>query len=361
MKSQKQIIILLVITASLTSFLAGYLFMQSNGQSDQVIQQQRGQLIDRFEGVNSSDTPTPLAPGLYQASTDLALAPVNAADSDSVLYYHPDTGFVSKLDLESRSNDVISQASLPGLIRVIWSPDRNRVIIVSKSRSGFDYAYFDYTTRAHGSLGANILDAAFSPDSNKIAVVTGPQGGENNIQIEDLDGQNPKIILKTRLNNIKLFWPAENLISFTADDESGGTRSIYATDEQGNLSDLVDELDNSDTNWSPGGLKLIYSDLENNVVVLHLFDPASEQDQVLPIQTTASNCAWTMDQKNLLCAEENAGQTSIAKIGLADDSVQTLFSNLIITPNKAFLSHLEDFLILISASDQTIWTVKLGN
>ncbi len=359
MTSQKQLIILIVITASLTSFLVGYLLTQPSRQSADVVQQQRGALIDRFSSVTDSSTPTPLPPGLLQATTDAALASANAPDSDAVLYYHPDNGHVSKLDLETRLNTVISSAQLTGLTDVIWSPDKNRVITVSRSAKGPVYKYFDYTTHENGLLGANIKDAVFSPDSQRVALVRS-LGDESDIEIADFDGKNSQTISKTHLANIHLSWPSDHLLSFIADDAGTGTQSLYTLTESGDLGALVDGQNNISARWSPDGSKFLYSDQENGSVVLRLFDIASQQAQDVPFQTTATNCAWLLDQRSAICAVEAQGETSIDQITFADLSTKTLFSNLIISPQEVFLSHLEDFLILTSAGDQSLWELKLA-
>ncbi|GEM_PF-2361762 len=358
MNNQKQLIILIVITASLTSFLAGYLLTQPAKNNSAIIEQQRGALIDRFNGVVGSATSTPLPPGLLQASSDSTLAPTNASDADAVVYYHPNTGIVSKLDLETRTNTIISTASLPHLIRVIWSPNKNRVITISRTSNRFNYAYFEYTTHAHGNLGTTIKDVVFSPDSKRIALVRNG-GGDSAIETADFDGKNPKTIFKTRLNNIKLFWLSDHTLAFTADDTDAGTQSLYTLTETGDLTQLVGGVIGLVVRWSPDGSKLLYSDQESGGTVLYQFDVASKQSKPLPIQTTATNCAWSLDQKKILCAVQNQGETSIVQILTANNSSSVLFSNLIITPQDVFLSHLENFLVITSATDQSLWAVKL--
>lgn len=356
--SQKQLIVLIVITASLTSFLAGYLLTQPSRQSADIIQQ-RGALIDRFSGITDNSAPTPLPPGLLQATTDTSLAPTNAPNSDAVLYYHLDNGHVSKLDLETRANTLISTAQLTGLTNVIWSPDKNRVITVSRSSAGPVYKYFDYTTHENGSLGANITGAVFSPDSRQVALVRSA-GGDSNIETTDLNGKNSLVVLKTRLNNIHLFWPSDHILSFTASDVDMGNQSLYTVSESGDLTQLIGGENNLSIRWSPDGTKFLYSDVEDGNVILRLFDIASGQSQDLPVQTTATNCAWLLDQRSAICATEIQGETSINQITFAGMTTKILFSNLIISPKDVFMSHLEDFLIIISAGDQSIWELKLA-
>ena len=357
MNNQKQLIILIIITASLTSFLAGYLLTQPSRQSADVVQQQRGALIDRFSNITDNSTPTPLPAGLLQTTTDPALATTNAPDSDAVLYYHPDNGHVSKVNLETRLNTVISTAQLTGLTDVIWSPDKNRVITVSRSSKGPVYKYFDYTSHENGSLGANIKDAVFSPDSQRVAILQSA-GGDSDIEIADFTGKNPRTILKTRLNNIRLSWPSAHTLAFTATDDAG-TQSLYMVSDTGELAQLLEEMDGLSVRWSPDGTKALYSDKENSANVLYLLDTASGQSQVLPVQTSATTCAWMLNQSSAICAVEIQGQTEVDQVNLADLSMKTLFSNLIISPQNVFLSHLEDFLMMTSAGDQSIWELKL--
>lgn len=360
MADQKQLIILIVITASLTSFLAGYLLTQPPKNANTIIKEQRGALIDRFSNIDDGSTPTPLPPGLFQITTDEALAPTNAPDSDAVLYYHSLNGFVSKAELETRTSTPVSTTELKGLSNVIWSPDKNRVITVSRSSTGPTYKYFDYTNRQNGLLGTNIKDAIFSPDSRRIAVVRST-GGDSNIEVSDFEGKNSQIILRTRLSNIKLSWPNENYISFVAGDTDSNTQSLYTVSLNGNLRKLAGEGDGLTARWSPDGTKLLYSVQENKEVVLRVFDVVSNQSQKLPIQTSANTCAWSLNQSSVICAVETAGQTSINKINLTNITSEILFSNLIISPKEVFMSHLEDFLIIINTGDQSIWAVKLAN
>lgn len=360
MASQKQLIILIVITASLTSFLAGYLLTQPSRQSANILQQQRGALIDRFSNITDDSTPTPLPSGLLQATNNPVLAPTNAPDSNAILYYHPDNGHVSKLDLETRANTIISTAQLTGLTSVIWSPNKNRVITVSRSSTGPIYKYFDYTNHENGFLGTSIKDAVFSPDSQRVALVRSA-GGDSAIEITDFTGKNPQTVLKTRLNNLRLSWPSNHLLSFITTDPNTNTQSLYTVSEGGDLNRLLDSMYGLSVRWSPDGSKLLYSDKENNDTVLRIFDIASQQSQDLPFQTSATNCAWLLDQRSAICAVESQGETSINQITFADNSVKTLFSNLIISPKEVFMSHLEDFLVIISAGDQSLWELKLAN
>lgn len=358
MRDQKQLIILIIVASSLASFLAGYILTQTPKQSASILSEQRGALIDRFDGVVEKTTPTPLPAGLLKTSADSALSPVNLSGSDTLLYYHPDNGFVSKIDLETRKTTLISTTQLSDITNVIWSPDRNRVVTSSRTSNGLLYAYFDYTTRKHGTLGYNIKSVAFSPDNNSI-VVFKSLGQDNQIQTSDFDGKNPKMLLKTRLQNIEVSWPAQNLISFSADDAGTTARSLYTLTETGNLNQLLTGKNQLMVNWSPDGSKLIYSSRDGTSVNLKLFNVPSKESSPMPITVSAKNCDWTNTQDSVICAVQEEGETSIIRTNIYSTTRDILFSHLIITPEEVFLSHSNNFLIIKSLADTGIWAVKL--
>ncbi|MEK9158370.1 MAG: hypothetical protein AAB638_04295 [Patescibacteria group bacterium] len=358
MVNQKQLLILIIVASSLTSFLGGYLLTQKPSQSSAILSQQRGALIDRFDGVTGNSTPTPLPPGLLRASSDISLSPINSREDNTVLYYHPDNGFVSKIDLETRRSTLISTTQLSGTADVIWSPNRNRVITLSRNSNGITYKYFDYTTREHGTLSSNTKSVAFSPDSGSLVSVKS-QNNETLIQTSDFNGRNPKTILKTRLDNIEVAWPNIDTISFTANDANESSRSLYTLSAVGDLSQLLSGEDDLDVKWSPDGSKFIYSSQTTGGVALRIFVVASKESWTLEPQTSSNNCAWPSIQSSIVCAVQQEGETSIIQIPLSSRVPKILFSNLIITPKEAFLSQLENFLVIINAQDQSIWAVKL--
>ncbi len=358
MPSQKKLIILIIISASLTSFLAGYLLTRPEISSD-IIEQQRGSLIDRFSDVGANASPTPLPPGLLQATTDASLAATNSADENSIIYYHPINGYVSKLGLERRDNTLVSTVQLTGLVNVIWSPDKSKVVTVSRGSAGFVYKYFDYISHENGLLGTNIKSVVFSPDGKQIALVRSA-GGDSLIQIADCTGKESATILKTRLTNVNLSWPTANTISFTANDNEATSQSLYLLTLGGDLSQIIESEDGLSARWSPDGTKLLYSTSQDSKIISRIFDTHSKQSKILPVSTSANNCTWLLDGGSILCAVEYQGQTSVSKISVLENiPPQILFSNLIITPQNVFMSHLQDFLVIISASDQSIWALKL--
>lgn len=358
MKNSKTLLALLLIIASSTSFLAGYVLTKGSRGQGAFLQEQRGMLIDRFDGVSDAATPTPLPPGMLQAVPRAVLSPTNGMKADTILYYQAENGYVSSLDLETRSTAVISTTAPARLDRVIWSPDKNRVVTVSRSNAGFRYSYFDYVTREHGDLGPDIQDVVFSPDSDKIAIVRAP-GGESAIQIADFNGKNLRTLLKTRLLDIRLSWPSPETLSFSALDTLSNTKSLYVLGTDGDLSRLIEGEDGLTVRWSPDGSRFLYSSQGAGTMTIHMFTVASKRSQKLPVNAASQQCAWKTDQQAVICAIQTGGETSVIRISTIDNSPSVLFSHLIITPQEVFLSNQENFLVMTSAADSSLWAVKL--
>ncbi len=353
MAPQKQLTILIAVAASLVSFLGGYLLTRPSVKVSAVLQEQRGSLIDRFDGVVQTATPTPLPPGLLQASDQTVISPTNTLDEESILYYS--TNGVFKLNLETRKSTIISDTLFSGLVRVIWSPDRNRVITVSQKTQGQVYSYFDYTTHEHGVLGSNIADAVFSPDSSQIAIARSPGSGEGTIEVAGFNGKNPKTILRTRLQGIKLYWPQQNLISFSAGDADQDTQSLYSLGIDGGLDQIVGGADHLSVRWAPSGVRVLYSTDSR----LYLYDLQTKESYSFLSSATAENCDWKNDSLYFVCAEQTGGETSVISLSVQNQSSKILFSHLIITPDSVFFSRQENFLVIVSAANHTPWAVKL--
>jgi hypothetical protein len=353
---RKEYSALIILTALLGSALVGFYLTQPQGDNGVLIGQQA--VLGRFTGNldQTQSTMLPLPDGLFQISTDRVIAP--AADPiipDGILYYHADNGFVSRADISSRENTFISETSLPGLRNVIWSPDRRQVITVFPGGNGQTFQYFDYQSRSHRELPSSVVDAVFSPDGAMLALAQQSTAGTE-IVIGNSDGTNPSVLLKTRLPHIVLYWPQPHLLSFSSTDDNG-LASAYLLSDTGELTRVVDSETGLRVNWSPDGSVLLYSTSQEGLVS---YKPGTAASFQYGSSYTAKLCGWYSDNQNLACAQEESGELKINKLKLGLASSETIASNLIISPDRLFLTPDEQFLILLSASDHTLYGLKIG-
>jgi len=284
----------------------------------------------------------------------MVISPVAESIGNGVLYYHANNGFVSRADIASRQSTLVSQATLPGLRDVIWSPDRQWVVTVFSAQHGQSYQYFNYQTHAHGTLPSSVIGATFSPDSSSLAMAE-QMGDETDILTGQPDGANAQVILKTHLPHVSISWPQAHTLALTTKDDTG-VASMYLLGDDGGLTKIIDSETGLHTVWSPDGSKVLYSTTEEGLMS---YAPESNQYASQPIATTADQCVWHADNQSVLCAVDVKGETNIESLRVGDTSAQTIASNLIISPEKLFLSSDEKFMVILSGSDHTLYGLKL--
>ena len=349
---KKEFSILIMLSALLGSSLTGYFLTRPGGGGTDILNRQSATL-GRFSGdLNGGQASTlPIPDGLFQISTDAALSP--AADADgSIVYYHAENGFVSRVEIESRRNILVSQTALPGLRNIIWSPDRQKVVTVFSGPQGLVFQYFDYRSYAHGDL-PNVTDAAFSPDNNRLALVQ-QTGNGSNIVLAGTDGSNPVTILKTRLSHASVVWQSEKTLSLITRDDTG-VFNMYLLSDGGALTKVIDGETRLKAAWSPDGSKLLYSTAESGLTIL---DPMAGSRTQQNLAAEADLCAWRPGNQRIICAVDDRGTTRIEEFepGQASRSVA---SELIISPEKIFLSSDEKFLVLLSQSDHSLYGLRM--
>ena len=352
---RKEHSILITVSALLCAMLIGYFLTRPSNQQDEVLNRQAAAL-GRFSGTLDQGLATtlPLPDGLFQVATDIVLAPVADPTSSDILYYHADNGFVSRADIASRQSTLISQTALPGLRDVIWSPNRIWVVTTFSGQGGPVFQYFNYQIRIHGTLPASVVGAAFSPDSSLLALAQ-QIGDQTDIIIAQPDGTDQRTILKTHLAHVTISWPQAHTLALTAKDDIG-LASLYLLADNGGLTKIIDSETGLRTNWSPDGSKLLYWTAEGGLMI---YDIAINQYHAQALATTADRCAWYANGQSIICAIDDKGETKIQRLNLADNSIQTIVSNVIISPERMFLSSDQNFLIILSGNDHTLYALKL--
>jgi len=352
---KKEYTILILVSALFCSILVGY-YLTRPVQNQKLVNEQAA--LGRFTGDlgTAEATTLPVPDGLFQISNDVVLAPVADEAGQGILYYHAENGFVSRADIESRQNTVISNSALPGLRDVIWSPNQNQVVTVFSGQARPIFQYFNYETRDHGSLPASVVSAAFSPDGNQLALIES-FGDQNNVIISKTDGTSAQTILKTHLAHISIAWPKTQALALTAKDDVG-VATFYLLSLEGGLTKIIDSESGLRTAWSHDGSKLLYSTLEEGLVI---YDINTGLYGRLPLDVAADKCSWYADSLSIACAVEEKGEIKLQKLSLSNNSILTIASNLIISPSKLFFSPDQKFLVILSAGDHTLYALKVAN
>lgn len=346
---KKEYSILIVLSALMGSAVVGYVLTKPGSGAD--LTGSQAAALGRFSGnlTGTQETTLPVPDGLFQINKEAAIAPAGEG-LDDVIFYHTSNGFVSRVDIPTRKGEILSQTALPGLRDVIWSPNRQKVVTVF---SGPVFQYYNYQTGDNGDLPAGVSDAVFSPDGNSLALVF-QTGAGSDIVITNTDGTNPRLVLKTRLPNIKVQWPSPESLSFITKDDTG-LASLYLLTPKGDLTKVIDEENGLRAVWSANGRQVLYSTLESGLVI---YDTETSSRQRQSLLARADLCVWALVD-DVICALDDKGTTRIEKLNSKDGQVSTLATNLIIYPKQILISSDGQFLVIQSQSDLSLYGLKL--
>lgn len=203
-------------------------------------------------------------------------------------------------------------------------------------------------------LNKNIKDVVFSKDGRKIAYhyFAGPDNG--NISISNPDGSNFKIILKTRVQKLELFWPNNNTLSFYNLDEPADLFSLGISSQE--LLKITGPLYNFSAQWAPDGKTVIYSgSVSPNAEVKLFWHNPKEQTYVdLELSALASGCAWSVDNNTIFCSDKSG----FWKVDIKNQTKENIYQNPAYLAQKIILPPLENYLVFKN-KDGLIYSLPL--
>lgn len=235
------------------------------------------------------------------------IAPTISADGQKVKYYAKDNGNVYESRFNGTGLTRTSNAALPGLLKVLWSPDKNQVVSIFKdAQVGARKVYYSYATGVSKPLSSSIQFIAWSPKGDKIAYQFFDETrNANSISIADPDGSSFKNIFQTRLRDLIIEWPKADIIAFRS-KPSGLAQSIFfgLNPETGGITKILSTVYGLSALWSPNGEKVLFSQTNENGQDLNLYltDAQGADKKPAGANTFAEKCVWASDNKTIFCA-----------------------------------------------------------
>ncbi len=319
---------------------------------------------------------------LKPISQEKVIAPTLTSDGQKVKYYIQN-GQVLETDFNGLETKKISEKTLNGLLKIIWSPDKEKVIGIFNENNSIKKIFFNYANEQSSTLNSNIGFISFSPDSKKIAYqYTDPQSGQSNISIADPDGQNWKTIFKTRAENLIVEWPEKEKISLRTLPSGLAPGLLYTLkSNSGDFLKILSDKYGLIAKWSTKGDKILYSmvNTEAKNPKLFLFDTNNQQEKSLEINGLADKCVFAKDNQTIFCAlpqefSDNAiwpddyykgliiVNDDFYKINLETGKKTKIAQSTLETGYDAqelFLSPQEDYLFFINRRDGLLYSLKL--
>lgn len=361
---QKLLTGLIVVFAFLAAFLSGY-FLSRNGLPDKEVNSSNNNtvnILDKFVEKSGAfeNIPSQKNPVLLSKNRVASFTLLNTGHT--VLYYEKGTGRMFGINLNADEEENISTNSLTNFIKTIWSPDRQKVVSQFYSPSGTQYKYYDLQTKKSVLLNS-LRQPAFSPDGNHIVSFTRSSDAPDiyTIVVSEPDGSVLKKLFSTRLSSVTLYWPQDNLLAFEVADNRSYSKLFSLTKDK-SIGEILSNVLNLKILWSPSGQFLLFSKMGDNGQTELLYkNIMNNRETLLPITTVASKCAWSIDEKTIVCAMPtvSGGGEDIYEVNILDGTKQLLSLLPNIQVQEILLSNTSDHAIFLNSYDEKLYSLKI--
>lgn len=329
-------------------------------------------------------TPSPTLK-IKAISTEKVLAPTLSAEGTKVVYYSQYNGNVWQSAFDGSGLTRISSAVLENLKKIIWSPDKTKVVgIYQDEQENITKNIYNYTTGIVSSLNPYVQEIAWAPTSDAIAYqYTNDITGDNNISIANPDGTNWQNIFQTRMKNVNLDWIGSEIAFYEKPSGLVQSSLFLLNPLTKNLTKALSNVYGMAVKRSPQGDKLLYSKTtsagKNINLYVALKDGSGETNT--GIAGFVEKCVWSQDNRTIFCAiPKNLSGTEILPddfykdIFVSDDefwkiNLETGEKTILLEPwergegtydaIELFLSPLEDYLFFVNKHDGLLYSIEL--
>ena len=348
-----------------------------------------GELPDGEEGEEEEEEEEEITPRpelkVKAISTERVLAPTLSADGLRVIYYSQYNGNVWQSAFDGSSLIKISSVVLDDLAKIIWSPDKIKVIsIYHDAEENISKSFYDYNTGKVALLDPSIQESAWSPNSDKIVYqYTNELIDVNNLGTANPDGTNWQNIFQVRMKNINLDWIGSE-IAFYEKASGLALSSLFLLDlPTKELTKILSNTYGMAIKWSPQGNKILYSktNSEGKHIGLYVILKDGSKEANIQTSTLAEKCAWSQDDRSIFCAvpkiigiDEVLPDNFYKGSFISDDefwkiNLETGERTILLEPWEKgeeiynaidlFLSPLEDYLFFVNKLDGLLYSVEL--
>lgn len=158
--------------------------------------------------------------------------------SGKAIFYEEFDSTVYEADLDGKNKKEL--ARIPNASGILFNPNGKGLIAEVPGKGSPTTAYFDLENNRKTELPKNIRSAAFSPDGEKLAYYFyDDKTGRGNISTAEPDGLNSGSIFLTRIKDLNLAWPENELLVFYP--KSGGGQAFSVMPDGNNFRRLDDE------------------------------------------------------------------------------------------------------------------------
>lgn len=297
----KRLIILIAIITGIVIFVGLILWLLFRTPTEQPLVTE-----EPFE----EEITTPITPpGEEERFTVFKLSDVAvvspAISGSKVLYYSKLNGNVYETDFEGKNTTAKTNINIPDIITTVWSYDKSKAINIYKENDVVKKVLFDFVTQKAVQLDSRINWVTFAPNKDKIAYqFVDRQLGTNKIATADPSGINFQSIFPIRMENVRVYWPSDDLITITTPTSglvSGTALSKKISEPASGLNKIINSANGLTIKYSTDGTRLLYSATDSFGHNPALYLTANNLTNTLNMNTLSDKCAFSQ-ANNIYCA-----------------------------------------------------------
>lgn len=239
---------------------------------------------------------------------EAAIAPTITEDGNKIKYYDRSTGKVYEISFSGTGKRTISDTNLSGLTKVIWSPEKDKVISIFDKNGAAERYFYDYDKKGGVKLKDGMEYIVWTNLGDKIIYkYYDSKTKKRSLSIADPDGNDWKNLADVAWRDILIApVPQTSLVSFWNPPNGFEETNLQTIGIAGGEAKTVfSKKFGADYLWSPNGQKALISSAEtkgSSKVTLATINSNGGEYQNLNIPTVASKCVWAKDNKTLYYA-----------------------------------------------------------
>jgi len=283
-------------------FLAAYNFAFKNNVHDPVADPKEKNAVQEMKAAA-----TPGMVGSIQNPINEALLGAAVSDDGTLYYYSLDEKTLKKASMEGKDKSVLL-SDLPGQpVRVIWSPKKDRTLLLLKQSNGQNlWHYADLTTKTLVPLKPEMARLAWNNLGDKIFYQYTATNNERTLNIANPDGSAWKKLASLSQDSFISPVPQSTAVSFwnrPSALEKTSFETIGLSGESRRV--LLSEKFGADYLWSPNGEKVLVgvsNEKGGQNILLNMMNGNGDEFQSLSLPTFVSKAAWSKDSRTIYYA-----------------------------------------------------------
>lgn len=239
-------------------------------------------------------------------SNEVMISPALDSKNNLIMYFKKD-GTIWRMDLDGKGKQQIAATEQTDIDNVLWSPNKNKVLIMIKKENQTSFFEYDIQTKKGVQLKNGLDAAVWDNMGTKIFYkYYDSKTQERSLNISNSDGSGWQKLANVEFKNISIASiPLTSTVSYwnypNANEE---TKLVTVGFSGGEPQVLMKEKYGADYLWSPNGKQALVSalpDKDNKMTTLGLINLKGEFNN-LGVPTFVSKCVWSADSKTVYYA-----------------------------------------------------------